>query len=157
LGKAIVDPGQEVKNECTKSKPIHNSNSILYFTLYPLLFTMFKKRTRPAGARTKESASEEAGPSRSPPAPDSTTDEPEQDLTTEIDELILLRKLRKGKQGIDLVKFNKGEKKVARDDLGSGSGSYGLKKRYNEDDEPEYVPLLPLSKTLEEVQEEGSS
>lgn len=130
------------------------TKSQLYLTvvLHTLESNMFKKRTRPAGARSKDSTTNEAGPSRSSPAQDPIS-EPEQDLTTEIDELILLRKLRKGKQGIDLVKFNKGEKKVARDDLGSGSGSYGLKKRYNEDDEPEYVPFS----TGREIKKKGQA
>lgn len=109
---------------------------------------MFKKRSRPAGSREKDTPIDEPGPSahpasRTPPSKsaEAEEEEPEQDLTTEIDELILLRKLRKGKQGIDLARFNRGEKKVSKDDLGSGSGGYGLSangiKKRNDDDEPE--------------------
>lgn len=127
----------------SKQSPTRSLISPLYH-LIPRLYTMFKKRTRPAGSRAKDTptASAEAGPStispsRSPP-PEET--EPAEDLTAEIDELILLRKLRKGKQGIDLAKFNQGPKKVARDDLGTGAAGYGLHapmRKRNEDDEVE--------------------
>lgn len=65
-------------------------------------------------------------------------EEADAELGANIDELILLRKLRRAKQGIDLERFNRGEKKGSRDDLGSASGNYGLRaSKTQRDEEPE--------------------
>jgi hypothetical protein len=148
LGRAILISENKKEKKCKYSRRCEHQNKCrLHFQLVishlHTFLAMFKKRTRPVNARVKESTADDAGPSNHSPLhdpPHETADEPESDLTTEIDELILLRKLRKSKQGIDLARFNRGEKKAAKDDLGAGSGSYGLHanvKKRNDDDEPE--------------------
>ena len=53
-----------------------------------------------------------------------------------VDELIMLRKLRKSKQGMDIDKLNRGEEK-RRKHKEEGVQRYGLQKR--DDDVDEYV------------------
>jgi hypothetical protein len=115
---------------------------------------MFKKRTRPASVRDRPSSSSapldsplasasgtpdpQAGPSGSSALPDANAtesaiaarggDEGEEDETAaNIDELIMLRKLRKAKPGIDLERLNRGEEK-RRKQL-EASERYGLQSQ----------------------------
>lgn len=99
--------------------------------------SMFKKRTRPTNVRPKDSPLDVPGPSNYSPSrsPRSLTEDDESDLTANIDELILLRKLRKSKQGIDLEKFNRGDKKGHKDD--SDYGLHKARARKRDDEETE--------------------
>lgn len=122
---------------------------------------MFKKRTRPASIRDRNAvASSSTGPLDSPlvsgtsspalqaadgssatsPAvqtADGGADDDDDDTAQTVEEMILLRKLRRAKQGIELEKLNKGEKSKRAPELGA-SEKYGLqstKKRQEGEDE----------------------
>lgn len=121
---------------------------------------MFKKRARPASIRDRNAvASSSTGRLGSPlvsgttsPAPpvadgsagaspavqDANDGENDDDDTAQtVEEMILLRKLRRAKQGIELEKLNKGEKSKKGPELGA-SEKYGLqstRKRQDGEDE----------------------
>ncbi|CAD6571047.1 MAG: hypothetical protein TREMPRED_000131 [Tremellales sp. Tagirdzhanova-0007] len=99
---------------------------------------MFKKRTRPASVREKISAEKvESGILASGSNSDLEDEE------SNIDELILLRKLRRSQPGIDLEKFNRGEerRKGKKRDIDGAAEKFGIQtqraKEGDKDDEIE--------------------
>ncbi|EIW69362.1 hypothetical protein TREMEDRAFT_17281, partial [Tremella mesenterica DSM 1558] len=110
---------------------------------------MFKKRTRPTSVREKPAEREEeaiAGPSDTNQVRDGV--EEDDDTTQNIEELILIRKLRRPKPGIDLEKLNRGDDRKGKRPEGDAAERYGLqsqrKKMMEEgfDDETERTKRL---------------
>ncbi|ORY24970.1 hepatocellular carcinoma-associated antigen 59-domain-containing protein [Naematelia encephala] len=106
---------------------------------------MFKKRSRPQSVREKPSVESESTSTPEPTTTDSISGPSnpppvrleEDDTTQNIEELILLRKLRKSKQGIDLERLNRGEERKSK--KSDASEQYGLQsvtgKKGDKDDE----------------------
>lgn len=132
------------------------------------LSPMFKKRARPASIRDRNAvASSSTAPLDSPlvsgasspavqPADGSASASPavraaedgaeddDDDTAQTVEEMILLRKLRRAKQGIEVEKLNKGEKSKRAPELGA-SEKYGLqstKKRQEGEDEWVHPSLI---------------
>ncbi|ORX39980.1 hepatocellular carcinoma-associated antigen 59-domain-containing protein [Kockovaella imperatae] len=93
---------------------------------------MFKKRTRPAGVRGKDTAENEDEGQK---MEDSSTAGEDGEDGLSVDELIMLRKLRKSKQGIDLEKLNRGEHRHRKKNEDAGLQRYGLQTRDEDVDE----------------------
>ena len=103
---------------------------------------MFKKRVRPAGVRDK-GKEPEIEPTEASAV--SGGEDEEDDSARTVEELIMLRKLRKAKQGIDLEKLNRGEdRRRKKKDAGGENERHGLQTRKDEDvDECAVFSLKP--------------
>ncbi|KAK1924900.1 hepatocellular carcinoma-associated antigen 59-domain-containing protein [Papiliotrema laurentii] len=102
---------------------------------------MFKKRSRPASVRDKSATVEEEDKGRSDREDTAKTEQDgqaeDEEVGQSIEELILLRKLRKSKQGIDLEKLNRGEdkRKAKKKEPEIDMSKYGLHPSTKKTDE----------------------